>query len=102
MKYNLLIDDRPLILILMMMMYKIINVAVSSMISFFSALSIFWKLHIYVFIDQLASMLIQAFYPGLNILFESGPIRTQVCLHTERPVKQTNKQTTSPSSLKFS
>ena len=23
---------------------------------------------------------------------ESGPIRTQVCLRTEQPVKQTNKQ----------
>ena len=28
--------------------------------------------------------------PGLSILFESGPIRIQVCLHTEQAHKQTN------------
>ncbi len=28
----------------------------------------------------------------MSILFESGPIRTQVCLHMERAGKQTNKQ----------
>ena len=31
--------------------------------------------------------------PGLNILFESDPIRTQVCLRTDRAGKQTNKKT---------
>ncbi len=31
--------------------------------------------------------------PGLSILFESGHIRTQVCLRAERACKQTNKQT---------
>ncbi len=29
--------------------------------------------------------------PGLSIMFESGPIRTQVCLRTEWACKQTNK-----------
>ena len=36
---------------------------------------------------------IEIFLPSLSILFEYGPIRTQVCLRTERLVKQTNKQT---------
>ncbi len=30
--------------------------------------------------------------PSLSILFESGPIRTHVCLCTEQAGKQTNKQ----------
>ena len=34
----------------------------------------------------------KAFQPGLSILFEPGPVRTQVCLPTSILVKQTNKQ----------
>ncbi len=43
-------------------------------------------------IDHKASILIQALKPGLSILFESGPIRTHVCLRTKRACIQTNKQ----------
>ncbi len=47
-------------------------------------------------VDYKASILIGFLKPGLSILFKSGPIRTQVYLHTERACKQTNKQTNTP------
>ena len=46
-----------------------------------------------IFMDHKASIL-RLLKPGLGILFESGPIRTQVCFCTEQAGKQTNKQTT--------
>ena len=54
--------------------------------SFVSCLQI--RFSLYIFIDQLASMLAWTFF----FWGGSDPIKTQVCLRTERPVKQTNNQ----------
>ena len=63
--------------------------------SFPSSLSSNLFLSMYISIDHLASMVYHVyrlFSLAWAFCFESGPIRTQVCLRTERPVKQTDRQ----------
>ena len=69
---------------------KLFNLICCEWLWSFSSYTLHLKLFIYIISIIHKASILRRLKPGLSVLFESGPIRTQVYLRTERACKQTN------------